>query len=49
MKILVLNGSPKAQSDTMVLTRSFLRGLTAAENCDVTKEEYLREVNKSCQ
>lgn len=27
MKILVLNGSPKAKSDTMVLTNSFLRGI----------------------
>lgn len=27
MKILVLNGSPKEKSDTMVLTNSFLRGI----------------------
>lgn len=27
MKILVLNGSPKAKSDTMILTNSFLRGI----------------------
>lgn len=27
MKILVLNGSPKAQSDTMTLTNAFLQGL----------------------
>ena len=27
MKILVLNGSPKAESDTMRLTRAFLKGL----------------------
>lgn len=27
MKILVLNGSPKAKSDTMVLTNAFLRGI----------------------
>lgn len=27
MKILVLNGSPKKKSDTMVLTNAFLRGI----------------------
>lgn len=26
MKVLVLNGSPKAKSDTMQLTESFLKG-----------------------
>ena len=27
MKILVLNGSPKKKSDTMILTNAFLRGI----------------------
>ena len=27
MKILVLNGSPKKKSDTMVLTKAFLSGM----------------------
>ena len=27
MKVLVINGSPKAKSDTMCLTNAFLKGL----------------------
>ena len=36
MKILVLNGSPKKQSDTFRLTESFLRGLNKKERHEVT-------------
>lgn len=36
MKILVLNGSPKSKSDTMVLTNAFLRGLEKAGQHEIT-------------
>lgn len=36
MKILVLNGSPKAKSDTMRMTNHFLEGLLAKKECSVT-------------
>ncbi len=36
MKVLVLNGSPKKQSDTFRLTESFLRGLNKKERHEVT-------------
>lgn len=35
MRILVLNGSPKKQSDTMELTKSFLEGLNAETENEV--------------
>ena len=35
MKILVLNGSPKAKSDTFRLTEAFLRGLDLSKEHDV--------------
>lgn len=43
-KILIINGSPKAKSDTMVLTTAFLQGLTEnglyeVEIIDVIKHE----------
>lgn len=36
MKILVLNGSPKEKSDTMVLTNAFLRGINKSGNHEIT-------------
>ena len=39
MKVLVLNGSPKAKSDTMVFTSAFLKGL----NCQ--NEHEIKIVN----
>ncbi len=35
MKVLVINGSPKAKSDTMCLTNAFLKGLKKDSNFDV--------------
>ena len=35
MKILVLNGSPKKKSDTMVLTNAFLRGIEKNGNHEI--------------
>ncbi len=48
MKILVLNGSPKAKSDTMVLTRSFLKGLTETVDCDVTVIDVIKQDIRPC-
>ena len=38
MKILVLNGSPKKRSDTMVLTNSFLSGIRSVNRDDINIE-----------
>ena len=38
MKILVLNGSPKKRSDTMVLTNSFLSGIKSVNRDDINIE-----------
>ena len=35
MKVLVLNGSPKKNSNTMMLTHAFLRGLNAEEKHEI--------------
>jgi len=48
MKILVLNGSPKARSDTMCLTHSFLAGLTEQLPCDVTIIDVIRKDIRPC-
>jgi len=48
MNVLVLNGSPKAKSDTMMLTRSFLEGLTSAESCDVREIDVIKKEIKPC-
>lgn len=48
MNVLVLNGSPKAKSDTMRLTRSFLEGLTAATPCDVTMVDVIKKDIRPC-
>jgi len=34
MRILVLNGSPKARSDTMHITRAFIEGMNVAGDCE---------------
>ena len=38
MKILVLNGSPRKRSDTMVLTNSFLSGIKSVNRDDINIE-----------
>ncbi len=48
MKILVLNGSPKAKSDTMRMTKSFLDGLQAQTECDVTVIDVIKKNIKPC-
>jgi len=48
MNVLVLNGSPKAKSDTMCLTRSFLDGLTASAACDVTIVDVIKKDIRPC-
>lgn len=48
MNVLVLNGSPKAKSDTMHLTRSFLDGLSAETACDVTVVNVIEKNIRPC-
>ena len=48
MNILVLNGSPKAKSDTMRLTRAFLEGLTAEIPADVTIVDVIQRNIRPC-
>ncbi|MBO7406163.1 MAG: flavodoxin family protein [Clostridia bacterium] len=51
MKILVLNGSPKKQSDTFRMTEAFLRGLTRAQEteCDVRIVNVIDEHIAPCR
>ncbi|MBR3927814.1 MAG: flavodoxin family protein [Clostridia bacterium] len=48
MKVLVLNGSPKAKSDTMRMTRSFLEGFAAKENCDIAIVDVIKKEVRPC-
>ncbi len=48
MNILVLNGSPKAKSDTMVLTRSFLEGLAQTGECSVKIIDIIKKDIRPC-
>lgn len=48
MKILVLNGSPKAKSDTMRMTRSFLDGIMAKADCEITIVDVIKKNIKPC-
>ena len=43
MKVLVLNGSPKAKSDTMRLTNSFLEGLTKTQKCETEIVDVIKK------
>lgn len=49
MNILVLNGSPKEKSDTMVLTRAFLKGLEKTGNHDVTIIDVIKKNIAPCR
>ena len=48
MNILVLNGSPKAKSDTMHLTRNFLEGIQAATDAQVTIVDVIKKDIRPC-
>lgn len=48
MKVLVLNGSPKAKSDTMVLTNAFLEGLNESEEHQITVIDVIKKEIKPC-
>ena len=48
MNILVLNGSPKAKSDTMHLTRNFLEGIQAATDAQVTVVDVIQKNIRPC-
>lgn len=48
MKILVLNGSPKTKSDTMRMTKSFLGGLSANTECEITIIDVIKKNIKPC-
>lgn len=48
MNILVLNGSPKQKSDTMRLTRSFLEGIKAQTDCEITVVDVIKKNIRPC-
>ena len=48
MNILVLNGSPKAKSDTMHLTRNFLEGIQTATDAQVTVVDVIQKNIRPC-
>ena len=48
MNILVLNGSPKAKSDTMRLTHSFLAGFTSQNDYNVTIVDVIKKDIRPC-
>lgn len=49
MKILVLNGSPKSKSDTMVLTNAFLRGMEKIGQHEITIIDVIRKNISPCK
>lgn len=49
MKILVLNGSPKKKSDTMVLTNAFLRGIEKNGNHEIFVMNIFEMKISSCR
>ena len=49
MKVLVLNGSPKKQSDTFRMTERFLKGLNAAGEHEVTVVNVIEKAIASCK
>lgn len=48
MKILVLNGSPKSKSDTMVLTSAFLRGIEKNGQHEITIIDVIKKNISPC-
>lgn len=49
MKILVLNGSPKSKSDTMVLTNAFLRGMGKTGQHEITIIDVIKKNISPCR
>lgn len=49
MKVLVLNGSPKKQSDTFRMTERFLKGLNAAGEHEVTVVNVIEKTIAPCR
>ena len=49
MKVLVLNGSPKEQSDTFRMTERFLKGLNAAGEHEVTVVNVIEKAIAPCK
>ena len=48
-KVLVLNGSPKAKSDTMVITSSFIKGMVESPEYDVEIVDLIKLNIKPCR
>lgn len=48
MKILVLNGSPKAKSDTMRLTDNFLQGMQDQSPCEIQIVDVIKKSILPC-
>jgi len=49
MKILVLNGSPKEQSDTMRMTSSFIKGLNWNGKNDIEIIDVIKKKIGPCR
>lgn len=49
MKILVLNGSPKSKSDTMVLTNAFFRGMEKTGQHEITIIDVIKKNISPCR
>ena len=48
MKVLVLNGSPKAVSDTMRLTTAFVSGIQKETQCDTEIIDVIKKNVRPC-
>ena len=48
MKVLVLNGSPKAKSDTMVFTSAFLKGLNCQNEHEIKIVNLIEKKIRAC-
>ena len=48
MNVLVLNGSPKAKSDTMRLTTSFLQGMKETGDCEIEIVDVIQKEVRPC-
>ena len=49
MNVLVLNGSPKEKSDTMILTRAFLKGLEKTGNHNIKIIDVIKKNIAPCR